>query len=84
MKDHGHVTRGWLGVHIQADAEFAIASLEESDRALVATPQDSPAEKAGIKAGDLITELNGKEVKDAPISRRKSRNCFPARKQISR
>ena len=34
--------------------------------ALVAAPQNgSPAEKAGIKAGDLIAEVNGTEVKDA-------------------
>lgn len=40
--------------------------LKKVTGALVAAPQDgSPAEKAGIKAGDLITEVNGKEVKDA-------------------
>ena len=68
LKDHGHVTRGWLGVQIQGlTPELADSlGLKKVTGALVAMPQDgSPAEKAGIKAGDLITELNGKEVKDA-------------------
>ncbi|MGA8769109.1 MAG: Do family serine endopeptidase, partial [Rhodomicrobium sp.] len=68
LKEHGHVTRGWLGVQIQGlTPELADSlGLKKVTGALVAAPQDgSPAEKAGIKAGDLITELNGKEVKDA-------------------
>ena len=68
LKEHGHVTRGWLGVQIQGlTPELADSlGLKKVTGALVAAPQEgSPAEKAGIKAGDLITELNGKEVKDA-------------------
>jgi serine protease Do len=68
LKDKGHVTRGWLGVQIQGlTPELADSlGLKKVTGALVAAPQDgSPAEKAGIKAGDLITEVNGKEVKDA-------------------
>ena len=68
LKDHGQVTRGWLGVQIQGlTPELADSlGLKKVTGALVAGPQQgSPAEKAGIKAGDLITELNGKEVKDA-------------------
>ncbi len=68
LKDHGHVTRGWLGVQIQGlTPELADSlGLKKVTGALVAVPQDgSPAEKAGIRAGDLITEVNGAEVKDA-------------------
>jgi serine protease Do len=68
LKEHGRVTRGWLGVHIQAlTPELADSlGLKSVTGALVAAPQDgSPAEKAGIRAGDLITEVNGAEVKDA-------------------
>jgi serine protease Do len=68
LKDHGRVTRGWLGVHIQGlTPELADSlGLKKVTGALVASPQDgSPAEKAGVKAGDLITEVNGAEVKDA-------------------
>jgi serine protease Do len=68
LREHGHVTRGWLGVQIQTlTPELADSlGLKKVAGALVAAPQNgSPAEKAGIKAGDLITEVNGKEVKDA-------------------
>ena len=40
--------------------------LKKAEGALVAEPQsDSPAAKAGIVAGDVITALNGEAVKDA-------------------
>jgi serine protease Do len=67
VKD-GHVTRGYLGVMIQ-DVTPALASqfkLKQNNGALVGdvTPR-SPAEKAGIKSGDIITEFNGKKVTDS-------------------
>jgi serine protease Do len=68
LKNRGHVTRGWLGVQIQGlTPELADSlGLKKVTGALVAAPQDgSPAEKAGIKPGDLITEVNGAEVKNA-------------------
>jgi serine protease Do len=68
LKEHGHVTRGWLGVQIQpvtsgvADA----LGLKQATGALVTEPQaDSPAAKAGIKAGDVITSVDGASVKDS-------------------
>ena len=40
--------------------------LKKAQGALVAEPQaDGPAAKAGIEAGDVITAVNGSEVKDA-------------------
>jgi serine protease Do len=68
LKDHGSVTRGWIGVQIQpVTPEIADSlGLKKTDGALVAEPQaDSPAMKAGIEAGDVITAVDGKEVKDA-------------------
>jgi serine protease Do len=68
LKEHGSVTRGWIGVQIQpVTAEIADSlGLKKTDGALVAEPQaGSPAEKAGIEAGDVITAVDGKEVKDA-------------------
>ena len=67
VKD-GHVTRGYLGVLIQ-DVTPALAKefkLKDSGGALVGevTP-DSPAEKAGLKTGDIITEFDGKKVTDS-------------------
>jgi serine protease Do len=68
LKDKGQVTRGWIGVQIQpVNAEIADSlGLKTDQGALVAEPQSgSPAQKAGIKAGDVITAVNGEPVKDA-------------------
>jgi len=67
IKD-GHVVRGFLGVNIQ-DVTPALAKefkIEKSSGALVSdvTPK-SPAEKAGLKSGDVITEFDGKPVRDS-------------------
>jgi serine protease Do len=67
LKDHGSVTRGWLGVQIQAITPDIAASLKLKDDkgALVAEPQDnSPAVKAGLQSGDAILAVNGQPVKD--------------------
>jgi serine protease Do len=65
--EKGHVTRGWLGVTIQKITPDLAESLglEDTRGALVAqvTPK-SPAAKAGIKPGDVITAFNGKRLKD--------------------
>jgi serine protease Do len=68
LKDHGSVTRGWIGVQIQPVTKDIADSLglKNAEGALVAEPQaNSPAAKAGIEAGDVITAVDGKEVKDA-------------------
>jgi serine protease Do len=67
VKD-GHVTRGYLGVIIQ-DVTPALAKefdLKEDQGALVSeVSPKSPAERAGLKSGDVITEFNGKKVTDS-------------------
>jgi len=68
LKDHGKVTRGWIGVQIQpVTADIADSlGLKQAKGALVAEPQEgSPAAKAGIKSGDVIVSLNGEAVPDA-------------------
>jgi serine protease Do len=68
LKEHGTVTRGWIGVQIQPVTQDIADSLglKKAEGALVAEPQaNSPAQKAGIEAGDIITSVDGKEVKDA-------------------
>ncbi len=68
LRDHGAVTRGWLGVQIQTiTPELADGlGIKKAEGALVAEPQpNSPAEKAGIKAGDVIAMVDGEAVKDA-------------------
>jgi serine protease Do len=68
LKDKGVVSRGWMGVQIQpVTAEIAESlGMKGSEGALVAEPQaSSPAAKAGILSGDVITAVNGNAVKDA-------------------
>jgi serine protease Do len=68
LKDHGSVTRGWIGVQIQPVTQDIAdgLGLKKAEGALVAEPQPkSPAVKAGIEAGDVITAVDGKSVKDA-------------------
>jgi serine protease Do len=68
LKDHGSVTRGWIGVQIQPVTKDIAdgLGLKKAEGALVAQPQShSPASKAGIEAGDVITAVNGQPVKDA-------------------
>ena len=63
----GETKRGWLGVRIQIVTK-EIAEIEKLDiarGALVASvAENSPSEKAGIKAGDIILEFNGQEIKE--------------------
>ncbi|MGD0076980.1 MAG: PDZ domain-containing protein, partial [Candidatus Binataceae bacterium] len=68
LKDKGYVTRGWLGVQIQPVTAGIADSLglKKAEGAIVDEPQDgSPAAKAGIESGDVITAVNGTPVKDA-------------------
>ena len=68
LKDKGMVSRGWIGVQIQPVTSDIAESLglKGTEGALVAEPQaDSPAAKAGILSGDVITAVNGHAVKDA-------------------
>jgi serine protease Do len=68
LKDSGHVTRGWLGVQIQPVTTGIADSLglKKVEGAIVDNAQDgSPAVKAGIQSGDVITAVNGTPVKDA-------------------
>ncbi|MGB4504897.1 MAG: trypsin-like peptidase domain-containing protein [Syntrophaceticus sp.] len=64
----GKVKRGWLGVEIQ-DVTPAIAEylgLSEPEGVLIrSVVQGGPAEKAGLKQGDVITAVDGKKVKTA-------------------
>ena len=69
----GETKRGWLGVRIQ-DVTKEIADVEKLDKprgALVASvAKNSPSDKAGIKAGDIILEFNGEiigEMKELPM-----------------
>jgi serine protease Do len=68
LKDNGKVVRGYLGVTIQKITPEIAESLgmKQSSGALVAdVAKAGPAERAGIKTGDVIVKFNGKEIKDS-------------------
>ena len=65
LKDKGQVSRGWLGVQIQrVDRDLAESfGLDRAAGALVTRVfADSPAEEAGIREGDIITEFGGRAI----------------------
>ena len=63
----GETKRGWLGVRIQ-DVTKEIAEIEKLDEprgALVASVAvNSPSDKAGVKAGDIILEFDGEKIQE--------------------
>lgn len=67
LKTKGKVTRGWLGISVQDITEDIAKNLNHKDKsgALVSDVfKGDPADKAGIKIGDIIIEINGKSIKD--------------------
>ena len=73
LREYGETRRGWLGVRIQQVSEEIAAGLgmDEARGALVSgvTP-DSPAQKAGIRAGDVILRFADRPVekmRDLPL-----------------
>lgn len=63
----GKVIRGWLGVSIQPLTDDLVKqfNLKDGSGVLIGdVVDDSPAERAGIRRGDVVTEFNGKPVKE--------------------
>lgn len=66
----GRVRRGWLGVSLRTkpmtDAEAKALGLPSTDGAFIqdTTSEDTPAAKAGIQAGDFITNFNGTPIRN--------------------
>ena len=79
MKD-GHVTRGYLGVGIatmspSVQQEYGLPT---DHGVLIASVEDgSPAEKAGLAAGDIVTAINGTEVKTDDALKKTIANIKP-------
>ncbi len=65
---NGRVVRGWIGVSAQnMTRELAEILKTKENKGLVITGiiKDSPAEQAGLQPGDILTHLNGKEMRDS-------------------
>jgi len=81
----GKVVRGWLGVSIQpVTPDLAKQFGIKDDKGVLVgdVVENSPAEKAGIKRGDVIIEYEGKDVSD-PSGLRNSVAGTPPGKQIA-
>jgi Do/DeqQ family serine protease len=76
----GRVVRGWLGVVIQ-DVTDELASsfgVRERDGVLVAdVMKGGPAETAGLRAGDIVVELNGARIREVPDLQRRVAGVAP-------
>lgn len=65
---HGEVRRGWLGVTVQPLTASLVESYKvpSKDGSIISDVQSgSPAEKYGLKRGDVITEIDGKKIKNS-------------------
>ncbi|MCK1711325.1 MULTISPECIES: trypsin-like peptidase domain-containing protein [unclassified Bradyrhizobium] len=80
LKDKGTVTRGWMGVEVQSVTAELADSLGGSDLhgAIVARVQENgPAASAGLRTGDVITSVNGEQIKNASELTRKIQATAP-------
>ncbi|MBI5100831.1 MAG: DegQ family serine endoprotease [Nitrospirae bacterium] len=67
LVNKGKVVRGWLGVSIQKvtpELSKQFSSKDESGVLVSDTIENGPAEKAGVKRGDIIVEYDGKRVEE--------------------
>ena len=76
----GKVKRGWLGVSIQkVTPEIARAYGVKGENGAIVSDvfADSAAERAGVRRGDVVVEINGEKVKDVNWFVQKVRNLAP-------
>jgi serine protease Do len=65
LTTRGKVTRGWLGVSVQpltAELAKSFGAKDESGVLVADVVEASPAEKGGLRSGDIILEFNGRRV----------------------
>ena len=90
LVNFGRVKRGWLGVSVRdITPQMAKAyGVEGTNGAMINDVfKGDPADKAGIKRGDVVVEINGEKVKDANAFVQKVRTLAPnsvARLQVVR
>lgn len=80
LQSDGSVDRGWLGVVIQNvndDIADSIGLSKPKGAMITKVTEDGPASKEDIKAGDVIVEVNGNEVKDSRDLARKIAELDP-------
>ncbi|HUF91716.1 MAG TPA: DegQ family serine endoprotease [Candidatus Limnocylindria bacterium] len=76
----GRVVRGWLGVAIQdvTDELSSSFGVREREGVLVADViKGGPAEKAGVRPGDVVVDLDGTKIREVPDLQRRVANVAP-------
>ena len=73
LVEKGKVSRGWLGVYMEDIAPEVAKMYGVKDGGIVIAKvvPNEPADKAGVKAGDIVVELNGEKFKNAAEFRQK-------------
>jgi len=66
IKAHGRVERGWIGVSVQELDEHLARTFdfEGTEGVLISAVHEGPARSAGMRAGDIVTEINGTRVSE--------------------
>ncbi len=65
IKENGKVHRGWIGVKMQRNNPETILSAEYSGGVLISSVnENSSADKAGLKAGDIVLKIDGTPIDD--------------------
>ncbi len=65
---YGEVIRGWLGVSVEPAVLTDGTRSGQQALLVVAVAPDSPAEKAGLQRGDIITHIDGEAVEDGRLT----------------
>ncbi|RUM66064.1 MAG: serine protease [Sulfurospirillum sp.] len=79
--DNGKVTRGYIGVSISdVTKEYKSVYNHKKGAVVLSVESSSPAEKAGLKRGDLIFDVNGKKVRNATELKQKIASYKPHQK----
>ena len=66
--DYGEVIRGWLGVSVEPIGKMPNGETSSQVLGVVAVAADSPAQKAGVQLGDIITHIDGEPVRDGRLT----------------
>ncbi|MEZ5502655.1 MAG: trypsin-like peptidase domain-containing protein [Halioglobus sp.] len=66
--NYGEVIRGWLGVSVEPIGATPSSGGNRQTLAVVEVAADSPAQKAGVQVGDVITHIDGEPVQDGRLT----------------
>lgn len=66
--NYGEVVRGWLGISAEPTVIITASQSKRQALAVVAVAENSPAHKAGLQTGDIITHINGEVVQDGRLT----------------